>query len=673
MGSLNSIRCGMQKSICARALIVAVVLWFGLSVYASTPVKAEADPPAFPADSGALNVRDFGAVGDGVTDDTVSILKAIAASGPNTGYFFWQDKIVYFPNGTYLITAPLVKRYADGKFAAGMVLVGQSQTKTILKLKDNAPGYGSTKSPKAMIFPSSNLMDRGGAYGGNKDYPALGEGNDAYRNGVENMTVDVGAGNPGAIGIDYLANNIGAIRNVIVTAPTGSGAIGIAMTRKWIGPALLDHVTVKGFLVGLDVASTNYGITLNHIVLSGQVGAGLRNIHDEIAANDLVIDSKGPAIINLAGDGEIILADAKLSSQVATTIQNTAGVVVFRASHATNSQGFTHSKSKDELLDGYLTGPNQWTSLVGKSFLPVADPPSVAEEPSSKWVSVTSFGAVPISFTDSYGKIEGTPKDSWAAFHAAFESGASTIYLPHGIYYVSRNLVIPDTVKRIVGMDSTIRIFQGNSSWKASDGTFRLISTASDAALEIEHLAFNGGQLALEQGSRRPLVVRDSAFAGGALMLNRTAAGGPVFLSDTTSGGKNKIAGPAPVTAVQLNMESCDVCLINSGAPLNVLNVKTERDVTVIDTQGGGRTQVLGGFLYIVLVNPNPDKPAFRVTDSDFSASFVEQAFAQNKAYVNYVTETRKGKTIERVQTDYPARARTDFGRIVPWFESEKR
>ena len=41
------------------------------------------------------NVRDFGAIGDGVHDDYTSIANALAACSPNT--------VLYFPPGTYLI------------------------------------------------------------------------------------------------------------------------------------------------------------------------------------------------------------------------------------------------------------------------------------------------------------------------------------------------------------------------------------------------------------------------------------------------------------------------------------------------------------------------------------------------------------------------------------------
>jgi len=64
----------------------------------------------FPADSGALNVRDFGAKGDGQHDDTAALTAAIAAAGSDTGAFFWRTRLVFLPAGTYRVSAPLIKR-----------------------------------------------------------------------------------------------------------------------------------------------------------------------------------------------------------------------------------------------------------------------------------------------------------------------------------------------------------------------------------------------------------------------------------------------------------------------------------------------------------------------------------------------------------------------------------
>src|SRR5882757_8438993 len=77
-----------------------------LAVLMATAALARAET-RFPADSGALNVRDFGAKGNGRDDDTGALLAAIAASGDDTGAFFWRTRIVWLPAGKYLVSRSL--------------------------------------------------------------------------------------------------------------------------------------------------------------------------------------------------------------------------------------------------------------------------------------------------------------------------------------------------------------------------------------------------------------------------------------------------------------------------------------------------------------------------------------------------------------------------------------
>jgi hypothetical protein len=60
------------------------------------------------------NVKDFGAKGDGVTDDTAAINNAISTGGrcgQGCDSSTTTPALVYFPPGTYMISAPLVQLY----------------------------------------------------------------------------------------------------------------------------------------------------------------------------------------------------------------------------------------------------------------------------------------------------------------------------------------------------------------------------------------------------------------------------------------------------------------------------------------------------------------------------------------------------------------------------------
>jgi len=67
------------------------------------------------------NVLDYGAVGDGVTDDTAAIQAAITAA---------QGNVLYFPSGTYLFSEPLYTEYCS--------IFGDGQDETILKASGSA-------------------------------------------------------------------------------------------------------------------------------------------------------------------------------------------------------------------------------------------------------------------------------------------------------------------------------------------------------------------------------------------------------------------------------------------------------------------------------------------------------------------------------------------------------
>ncbi len=276
---------------------------------------------------------------------------------PLTAPVFY-NKPVYFPAGTYLVSSTIEKRIKDkisgylgltnGRYFSGLILLGACQDQTIIRLKDNAPGFANPSTPKAVIFAASSLIlqmssviDASGnllpgkapadviaiSTLGGKDYINKGEGNDAYMNFIESITVEVGAGNPGAIGIDFIGSNVAAIRNVTVRDPYGTALIGISMKRFGPGPYYVKYVQVSGFDVGIDISQPEYAVTLEHIKITNSRSAGLRNNQNSVAVRDLqVTASPGPAIVNLAAAGLVVVYDGTLqnatSSVFADAIQN---------------------------------------------------------------------------------------------------------------------------------------------------------------------------------------------------------------------------------------------------------------------------------------------------------------------------------------------------------------
>ena len=601
----------------------------------------------FPSDSGILNVRDFGAKGDGRSDDTGPLVAAIAAAGTDTRAFFWRTRLVYLPSGTYRVSRSLVKRYSDGKFGSGMILVGESETATTIKLMDNAPGFGDANAPRGVIMTTAKLLD-GSPTSGGKDYTHKGEGNDAYENFVENLTVDVGTGNPGAIGIDYLANNIGAIRDVRVIAPTGEGAIGIAMQRKWPGPALLQRVEVQGFDIGIAVANTEYGVTLDHVALRHQRLTGLANDGNSVAAADLTIESSGSAISNTAPGGLVSLTNSTLrrGSEGSEAIANNGTIVA----HGVTLDGFAPPVGATAPLLGVWQG-QRWQPKQSRLDPILVDAPPPPSDPVDRWVNVLHYA----------GSAK-QPQDITEALRRAMATGASTIYLPYGRYTISDGIEIPPTLRRFVGMNASLTVKPERKPEFARDtGMFRIGRPGQP--LLIERLAFDmtdlGDQLAVGLTAQRDVTLRDIVTAGTSL-LDRGHGGGRAFIEDVCCGSLH-IAGSAAVFARQLDTEGGDTRILNDGSPLMILGLKTEGDCTVLDNRDGAKSSVLGGLVYIV-GEADPKVPAFRNENAELEATFVEEAFSADRRYTVYLQDHARRRDVDAAT--FPTRG---YGRVVPW------
>ena len=103
----------------------------------------------FPADSGIVDVTKspYLAKGDGATDDTVAIQRALD-DHPNAG------AIIYLPSGIYLISDTLRWPHGDsgGAEEKRTVLHGQNRAGTVIRLKDACPGFEDRRHPRACIW-----------------------------------------------------------------------------------------------------------------------------------------------------------------------------------------------------------------------------------------------------------------------------------------------------------------------------------------------------------------------------------------------------------------------------------------------------------------------------------------------------------------------------------------
>lgn len=106
---------------------------FDAAPLTTMPPAVASDLPSLPVGDTWVNVHDLGAKGDGHTDDTEALKKAIA------GY-----RTIYLPSGFYIVRDTLTLR-------PDTVLVGLHPGATQIILPDGTPAYEGIGSPKALL------------------------------------------------------------------------------------------------------------------------------------------------------------------------------------------------------------------------------------------------------------------------------------------------------------------------------------------------------------------------------------------------------------------------------------------------------------------------------------------------------------------------------------------
>jgi hypothetical protein len=614
-----------------------------------TPTPSPSAPDSdyrFPAPLIA-NVRDYGAIGDGSTDDTAAIQRAICE---NIG-----RKMVYFPIGTYLVSNRLEGKDCDGKWTPFLTLIGQRRDATVIKLRPDAPGYGDAAKPRAVIYTASGWFTGGDSDGG-KDYQGKGEGNEAFSNYVEHLTVDTGT-NPGAMGIDFLASNRGAVRDVLIR---GQGVVGLSMQRRWPGPLLIKNVAVEGFDYGIATSlAASYGVTMEHLQLSGQRKAAIFNDGEALSIRNLSSVNSVPAIHNQDEVGMITLIDADLRGGAPTTsaIRNLWGEHRYHKGalflRNVRAEGYRAVAEDGDELVGNTTiaeySSNGQLSLFPSQLhtlgLAVAEPPVFHDNDLANWANVLDYGAK----LNDWG-------DDGAALQRALDSGKATIYFPSGVYHVGRTLRVGPGVRRIIGPHATLSVAWGVFTDTAQAKPMFLVEGQSADALSIEGLSIDNhfqnqgdqpGLVGVEQASSRPLLLKD----WGCCNLNgvfkqayRSAEGaGPLFI-ENVSASRWLWAHPQQIWARQFNPEGWDLHARNSGATLWVLGFKTEGRGMVLRTDNGGQSEVLGGVTYS-FDRLAPDETPFEVVDARAALVFATTTFDASMNWPSLVRETRNGVT----------------------------
>ncbi|MEI8246635.1 MAG: glycosyl hydrolase family 28-related protein [Lentisphaerota bacterium] len=376
--------------------------------------------------------------------------------------------------------------YAECNWA--IRIMGQSREHTVIRLKDHASGFEAEKAKPVLTY---YLLQRGS--------------NINIGNFFENVSIDTGKGNPGAVGIQWNNSNFGAIRNVAIHSGDTQGHTGLRMHCNNATGHFQD-LRIDGFNYGLDLsAGRETMIAMEYATFSGQhtaaihagdAGSGAGG--DSLSARKIRIEGcPNPVMVGIAG--QLVLLDSEISAEKgkgSTAIELNQDA--FLLARRIKIFGFYCSimnggqKISGDIVE-YATRPplggGKGTELAIKD-VPVILP----ETDISRWACVEDYGAKCDGMTDDTGAVQ-----------RAMNSGRSKVFFRHPCCVINGMVRIPASVREVDFQFAAIQ----RTDIKEFDGpAFFEIGEASGTPLLIHHCYTAGGVL-VDHAADRPLVMED--------------------------------------------------------------------------------------------------------------------------------------------------------------------
>ncbi|KAF8736780.1 hypothetical protein AX14_014012 [Amanita brunnescens Koide BX004] len=426
----------------------------GISAYHSSPSTYQV----------FRNVKDFGAKGDGVTDDTAAINNAISSGGrcgASCGSSTVTPAIVFFPRGTYVVSSPIIAYYytqliGDARNPPTLLASSSFSGMAVIDADPYIPGGGGAqwyvnqdnfyRSIRNLVIdvrqvPASSTAGTGIHWQVSQSTSLMNivfQMSTAANTAHQGIWMENGSGgfmgdlvfNGGKYGM-WVGNQQFTVRNITVNNAQS------AVYMNWNWAWTFQTVNINNCQVGFDLATGG--------VRGGTQTAGAMTILDATVVNTGVfvrMSTTSPCTLT----GSIVINNAKLTNTpVAVGVLN--GEIVLAGGTMTIAswgQGNVYSGSNPtgSYVQGNIIAADKPSVLLdGAGRIFGKGHPQYADYAVSQFVSVRSKGA----------KGDGVTDDT-AALTNIFNqyAGCAIIFFDAGTYVVTSTLTIPAGAK-IVG------------------------------------------------------------------------------------------------------------------------------------------------------------------------------------------------------------------------------
>ncbi|KAA8892622.1 pectate lyase superfamily protein-domain-containing protein [Sphaerosporella brunnea] len=469
------------------------------------------------------NVKDYGAKGDGTTDDTQAINAAIqdgTRCGNGCDSSTLTPALIYFPSGTYRVSAPIVAMYYSQ-------LVGNAIDRPVIKGLPNFAGI-------ALIDSDPYNSDGSNWYTNQNNFFR------AIRNFVIDTTdMPAAAGT----GIHWQVAQATSLVNLKFTMSTAAGNShqGIFMDNgsggfmsdlefvggkfgMWIGnqqfltrdlkfsncgTAIYLNWDWQWTFKSVDISNCQVGIDITAVDNSGGQGVGSFILLDStISDTPIGIKTVRSASSTPASGGSAVLDNVVLNNVPAAVASGSGATILAGGSMTIDLWGQGRSYGKNgaaTTVQGTMTRthpkPRALLDRTGKIF--ERSRPQYTDVPASSFISVRSNGAKGDGITDDTAAIQ-------AVFTRYGGNTNNIIYFDHGVYLVSNTIHIPVNTRVVGEVWAVIMAASGSFQDEANPVPVWQVGKAGDVGtVELQELVFQTrgpqpGAILLQWNSRDP-------------------------------------------------------------------------------------------------------------------------------------------------------------------------